>query len=191
MACPRLHSPAFPYALIRDRSVLADPAPLVFLGLVYNSRWPPVRSILQHRPNSPTGRSEPQLASRSQMERPTLSARAVTVIYSLKLVCAAFVLSFGLQVPTVAYSATSPTLSDPVAFEYLARVVPVDTMQAAAIIEVVAGFGWSRLCILCKPPPPQKNNTKPKRPKRKTSISLPPQGGWVGFMRRANSTTGF
>ena len=54
------------------------------------------------------------------------------------------------QVPTVAYSATSPTLSDPTAFQYLARVVPVDTMQAAAMVEVVAGFGWSRICIICE-----------------------------------------
>jgi ABC-type branched-subunit amino acid transport system substrate-binding protein len=57
-------------------------------------------------------------------------------------------LTTALQVPTVAYSATSPTLSDPTAFQYLARVVPVDTMQAAAMVEVVAGFGWSRICIV-------------------------------------------
>ncbi|KAK2582491.1 hypothetical protein KPH14_004793 [Odynerus spinipes] len=52
--------------------------------------------------------------------------------------------SFGglLQIPQVSYASTSTELSDKSRFEYFSRVVPPDSFQAQAMVEVIHRLGW-------------------------------------------------
>ncbi|XP_026174805.1 metabotropic glutamate receptor 1 [Mastacembelus armatus] len=47
------------------------------------------------------------------------------------------------NIPQIAYSATSIDLSDKTLFKYFLRVVPSDTLQARAILDIVKRFNWT------------------------------------------------
>ncbi|XP_071810181.1 metabotropic glutamate receptor 3-like isoform X1 [Asterias amurensis] len=47
------------------------------------------------------------------------------------------------QIPQISYASTSSELSDRKKFEYFARTVPPDKLQAKAIADIVASFGWT------------------------------------------------
>lgn len=47
-----------------------------------------------------------------------------------------------LQIPQISYASTSAELSDKSRFEYFSRVVPPDSFQAQAIVEVIHALGW-------------------------------------------------
>ena len=57
-------------------------------------------------------------------------------------------LATAIQVPFVSYSATSAALSDRTTHPFFGRVVVPDTLQSAAIVGLVARFGWTRICLL-------------------------------------------
>ena len=47
------------------------------------------------------------------------------------------------QIPQVSYASTGIELSDKSRFGYFSRVVPPDTYQAQALVDVVQKFGWT------------------------------------------------
>ncbi|XP_061756556.1 metabotropic glutamate receptor 1 isoform X1 [Nerophis ophidion] len=47
------------------------------------------------------------------------------------------------NIPQIAYSATSIDLSDKTLFKYFLRVVPSDTLQARAILDIVQRYNWT------------------------------------------------
>ncbi|XP_022098848.1 metabotropic glutamate receptor 3-like [Acanthaster planci] len=47
------------------------------------------------------------------------------------------------QIPQISYASTSSELTDRKRFEYFARTVPPDTLQAKAIADIIASFGWT------------------------------------------------
>lgn len=47
------------------------------------------------------------------------------------------------QIPQISYASTGQELSDKTRFGYFSRVVPPDTYQAQALVDVVKAFGWS------------------------------------------------
>ncbi|CAG5866721.1 unnamed protein product [Menidia menidia] len=47
------------------------------------------------------------------------------------------------NIPQIAYSATSIDLSDKTLFKYFLRVVPSDTLQARALLEIVKRYNWT------------------------------------------------
>ena len=50
---------------------------------------------------------------------------------------------FPFQIPQISYASTGIELSDKSRFGYFSRVVPPDTYQAQALVDVVKAFGWS------------------------------------------------
>lgn len=47
------------------------------------------------------------------------------------------------NIPQIAYSATSTDLSDKTLFKYFLRVVPTDTLQARALLDIVKRYNWT------------------------------------------------
>ncbi|GCB83937.1 hypothetical protein scyTo_0024752, partial [Scyliorhinus torazame] len=47
------------------------------------------------------------------------------------------------NIPQIAYSATSIDLSDKTLFQYFLRVVPSDTLQARAMLDIVQRYNWT------------------------------------------------
>ena len=47
------------------------------------------------------------------------------------------------QIPQISYASTGMELSDKSRFGYFSRVVPPDTYQAQAMVDVVQAFGWT------------------------------------------------
>ena len=47
------------------------------------------------------------------------------------------------NIPQIAYSATSIDLSDKTLFQYFLRVVPSDTLQARALLDIVKRYNWT------------------------------------------------
>ena len=57
-------------------------------------------------------------------------------------------LMYCLQIPQISYASTGIELSDKSRFGYFSRVVPPDTYQAQALVDVVNAFGWSYVSTL-------------------------------------------
>jgi ABC-type branched-subunit amino acid transport system substrate-binding protein len=55
---------------------------------------------------------------------------------------------FVVQIPQISYASTGIELSDKSRFGYFSRVVPPDTYQAQALVDVVKLFGWSYVSTL-------------------------------------------
>lgn len=53
-----------------------------------------------------------------------------------------------MQIPQISYASTGIELSDKSRFEYFSRVVPPDTLQARAMVDVVKDLGWSYVSTL-------------------------------------------
>ena len=47
------------------------------------------------------------------------------------------------QIPQISYASTGIELSDKTRFGYFSRVVPPDTYQAQAMVDIVRHFGWT------------------------------------------------
>ena len=52
------------------------------------------------------------------------------------------------QIPQISYASTGIDLSDKSRFEYFSRVVPPDTYQAQAMVDVVKAFNWTYVSTL-------------------------------------------
>ncbi|GAA6065174.1 metabotropic glutamate receptor 4-like isoform X1 [Tachysurus ichikawai] len=48
-----------------------------------------------------------------------------------------------VNIPQVSYASTAPELSDNTRYDYFSRVVPPDTYQAQAIVDIVRHMGWN------------------------------------------------
>lgn len=71
------------------------------------------------------------------------------------------------NIPQIAYSATSIDLSDKTLFKYFLRVVPSDTLQARAILDIVKRYNWTYVSAVHTegeiPNTPELNNTTLKK----------------------------
>ena len=56
--------------------------------------------------------------------------------------CYCYHILVSLQIPQVSYASTSPELSDKPRYDYFLRVVPPDTYQAQAMLDIVTALGW-------------------------------------------------
>jgi len=52
------------------------------------------------------------------------------------------------QIPQISYASTGVELSDKTRFEYFSRVVPPDSYQAQALVDLVKAFGWNYVSTL-------------------------------------------
>ncbi|KAI8503835.1 glutamate receptor [Branchiostoma belcheri] len=51
--------------------------------------------------------------------------------------------SVGRSIPQISYASTSEELSDKTRFQYFSRVVPSDSYQAQAMVDIVKSLGWT------------------------------------------------
>ena len=65
----------------------------------------------------------------------------MTERYQSRISCLSFLWP-SHQIPQVSYASTSPELSDKSRFDYFLRVVPPDTYQAQAMLDIVRTLGW-------------------------------------------------
>lgn len=78
----------------------------------------------------PTGRTKKPIAG---VIGPGSSSVAIQVQNLLQL----------FDIPQIAYSATSIDLSDKTLYKYFLRVVPSDTLQARAMLDIVKRYNWT------------------------------------------------
>ena len=52
------------------------------------------------------------------------------------------------QIPQISYASTGVELSDKSRFGYFSRVVPPDSYQAQALVDLVQAFGWTYVSTL-------------------------------------------
>ena len=57
-------------------------------------------------------------------------------------------LSFVLQIPQISYASTAPELSDNTRYDFFSRVVPPDSYQAQAMVDIVTALGWNYVSTL-------------------------------------------
>lgn len=48
-----------------------------------------------------------------------------------------------MQIPQVSYASTAPELSDNTRYDFFSRVVPPDTLQAQAMVDIVKAMRWN------------------------------------------------
>lgn len=48
-----------------------------------------------------------------------------------------------MQIPQVSYASTAPELSDNTRYDFFSRVVPPDTYQAQAMVDIVKNMRWN------------------------------------------------
>lgn len=48
-----------------------------------------------------------------------------------------------LQIPQISYASTAPELSDDRRYDFFSRVVPPDSFQAQAMVDIVKAMGWN------------------------------------------------
>lgn len=51
--------------------------------------------------------------------------------------------SLSLQIPQISYASTAPELSDDRRYDFFSRVVPPDSFQAQAMVDIVKAMGWN------------------------------------------------
>lgn len=59
-------------------------------------------------------------------------------VYFIYIYC-----GFFLQIPQISYASTSIDLSDKSRYEYFSRVVPPDSYQAQAMVDIAKYFKWN------------------------------------------------
>ena len=47
------------------------------------------------------------------------------------------------QIPQISYASTAPELSDDRRYDFFSRVVPPDSFQAQAMVDIVQAMGWN------------------------------------------------
>lgn len=57
-------------------------------------------------------------------------------------------LFFLLQIPQISYASTAPELSDSTRYDFFSRVVPPDSYQAQAMVDIVRALGWNYVSTL-------------------------------------------
>lgn len=57
-------------------------------------------------------------------------------------------LSFVVQIPQISYASTAPELSDNTRYDFFSRVVPPDSYQAQAMVDIVTALGWNYVSTL-------------------------------------------
>lgn len=55
---------------------------------------------------------------------------------------------FPLQIPQISYASTAPELSDDRRYDFFSRVVPPDSFQAQAMVDIVKALGWNYVSTL-------------------------------------------
>lgn len=55
---------------------------------------------------------------------------------------------FSFQIPQISYASTAPELSDKSRYEFFSRVVPPDSYQAQAMVDIVKAMGWNYVSTL-------------------------------------------
>lgn len=55
---------------------------------------------------------------------------------------------FVLQIPQISYASTAPELSDNTRYDFFSRVVPPDSYQAQAMVDIVTALGWNYVSTL-------------------------------------------
>lgn len=55
---------------------------------------------------------------------------------------------FFLQIPQISYASTAPELSDDRRYDFFSRVVPPDSFQAQAMVDIVKALGWNYVSTL-------------------------------------------
>ena len=52
------------------------------------------------------------------------------------------------QIPQISYASTAPELSDATRYDFFSRVVPPDSYQAQAMLDIVMAMGWNYVSTL-------------------------------------------
>ncbi len=52
------------------------------------------------------------------------------------------------QIPQISYASTAPELSDNNRYDFFSRVVPPDSFQAQAMVDIVKAMGWNYVSTL-------------------------------------------
>ena len=52
------------------------------------------------------------------------------------------------QIPQISYASTAPELSDNTRYDFFSRVVPPDSYQAQAMLDIVTALGWNYVSTL-------------------------------------------
>lgn len=47
------------------------------------------------------------------------------------------------KIPQISYASTAPELSDDRRYDFFSRVVPPDSFQAQAMVDIIRAMGWS------------------------------------------------
>lgn len=55
---------------------------------------------------------------------------------------------FCFQIPQISYASTAPELSDNNRYDFFSRVVPPDSYQAQAMVDIVKALGWNYVSTL-------------------------------------------
>ncbi|KAL6035305.1 hypothetical protein STEG23_018493 [Scotinomys teguina] len=66
------------------------------------------------------------------------------------LIASLSVLGFGFHemIPQISYASTAPELSDNTRYDFFSRVVPPDSYQAQAMVDIVTALGWNYVSTL-------------------------------------------
>lgn len=59
-----------------------------------------------------------------------------------------FNLAVSPQIPQISYASTAPELSDNTRYDFFSRVVPPDSYQAQAMLDIVTAMGWNYVSTL-------------------------------------------
>ncbi len=51
--------------------------------------------------------------------------------------------NLSLQIPQISYASTAPELSDDRRYDFFSRVVPPDSFQAQAMVDIIKAMGWN------------------------------------------------
>ncbi|KAL4824429.1 hypothetical protein H8958_020620 [Nasalis larvatus] len=68
-------------------------------------------------------------------------ARKRARLFNLVLCCV-------LKIPQISYASTAPELSDDRRYDFFSRVVPPDSFQAQAMVDIVKALGWNYVSTL-------------------------------------------
>ncbi|XP_034052574.1 metabotropic glutamate receptor 8-like, partial [Gymnodraco acuticeps] len=53
-----------------------------------------------------------------------------------------------VKIPQISYASTAPELSDNTRYDFFSRVVPPDSYQAQAMLDIVTALGWNYVSTL-------------------------------------------
>ncbi|TFJ97406.1 Metabotropic glutamate receptor 6 [Platysternon megacephalum] len=77
-------------------------------------------------------------------------------------------------IPQISYASTAPELSDNNRYDYFSRVVPPDSYQAQAMLDVVKALGWNYVSTLASEGNYGESGAAPGPPSCSTRTEMPP-----------------